>query len=162
RPCAWWNRVGISPSINASKERAVRMIALATILLATRPVFGQDEAEKLYRAMEKKIASAKTVELTFEAALSGARRTTNMKGKIYAAEGAKTNLTMEGSGDADGLKMVMISDGKTNYVKESDKPPQTIPVADAKRIQQMQPLLARLGMTGSLFIIRASPEPPQE
>src|SRR5437764_231616 len=120
----------------------MRILALATVLLVTGPAFGQDEAEKLYRAMEKKIASAKTIEVAFEAEMRMSPTTVKLIGKFYFAEDAKdakVNSTMEGTIDRGDMKsitdmkFITIADGKFNYSKEGNNPPQTDP-ADAKII----------------------------
>ena len=61
----------------------MRTLAIVTVLLAAGPAFGQNEAEKLYQAMEKKIASAKTIEAVYEAEMAGEGKAAKMKGKMY-------------------------------------------------------------------------------
>src|SRR5207247_502435 len=53
------------------------------------------------------------------------------------------------------MKFLMIIDGKTSYYKEGDKRPQTT-AADAKVMQGARLFVARLGVAGSLVIVRSS------
>jgi len=137
----------------------MRTLALLTVLLVAGPAFGQDEAEKLYRAMEKKIASAKTIEAVFDTEMTGEGKTMKMKGKFYFGEDAKHYLTMEGSADGKDMKLLMITDGKTTYVKAGDgkaDPQVDRQPADAKLMAGARLFLARLGVSASWFFARGS------
>src|SRR5437867_4783447 len=131
----------------------MRTLALLTVRLAAGPAFGQNEAEKLYQAMEKKIASAKTIELVFEADMGSEGKTGKFKGKIYLGEDAKGHLNMEGSADGKDMKLLMISDGKTNYVQGPEGKVDRQP-ADAKMMKGIKLFVARLGVTASWFMAR--------
>src|SRR5207248_3796412 len=135
--------------------------ALVTVLLTAGPAFGQNEAEKLYHAMEKKITSTKTIEAAFEAEMTGEGNMLKFKGKLYLGEDAKGHLAMEASADGKDMKFVMISDGKTDYFQAEDGKVDRQP-ADAKIMQGVKLFVARLGLAASVYIVYIVRERPRD
>jgi hypothetical protein len=91
------------------------------VLCLAAPASAQDgDAEKLYRAMEKKVREAKALHIvvTGEIDVQVAGKGT-FKGTVDTAAGNKVRLDMEA--ESAGTKMLSITDGKTRYTKEGDK-----------------------------------------
>ena len=97
-------------------------LVLLLCALATSPAVAEpNEAEKLFRDMEKKIATAKTLELDVELKMDAPGSKVSVKGSMILGEGNRTRV--EGSGVADGIpfKGVLISDGKKMHIVVNDK-----------------------------------------
>src|SRR5690242_15316271 len=94
------------------------MTAVALVLVAA-PAYGQEnDAEKLYRAMEKKIRSAKTMHSVFDGQMTGGEGKKGvLKGEVRLAEGEKAHLVLAGDFAGKSMKMTFISDGKKAYSK---------------------------------------------
>ena len=92
------------------------LLVLVVGMLAKSAYAEPNEAEKLFRDMEKKIASSKTLECDFEAKNDSKDKKANIKASLTLGEGNKFHL--EGSGEAEGkaFKLVVISDGKKLHV----------------------------------------------
>jgi len=74
----------------------MRWLALLVLILAAAPARAQEgEAEKLYRAMEKKILAAKSLALEFNSQVTVDDEKFTVKGTIYVAAGNKTRLDLE-------------------------------------------------------------------
>jgi outer membrane lipoprotein-sorting protein len=80
------------------------------MLLALLPGADKDDAEKLFREMEAKVAKAKTLDCAFDGALETDQKGT-MKGTLLAGEGNKVRMEM--SADLGGMKrkFMVVSDG---------------------------------------------------
>ena len=99
----------------------MRWLALVTVALLVAPALAQqNDAEKLYRAMEKKVRDAKGLHFTFEGDVSGEGKKGKLSGTVDLAEGNKGRVTMEASFDGQTFKLVSVSDGKTAYAKFND------------------------------------------
>src|SRR5262245_19184346 len=130
------------------------MRCLTLLAFLTMPTFvlaQNSEAEKLYRAMEKKIRAAKTLHVTFSTEVADAGKQPKIKGTIY--------LTSENKGRAEwdfdvagmSQKLLQITDGKTGYYKtdtEAKSDPNPIKTNDVVAI------FARLGVGTGFFIPR--------
>src|SRR5262245_24399583 len=71
-------------------ERRLRMrrLALFVLILAAAPARTQGgEAEKLYRAMEKKVVAAESLALRFNSEMTEGDKKFTVKGTIYIAAG---------------------------------------------------------------------------
>jgi hypothetical protein len=133
----------------------MRWLTLPALLLVAAPAYGQqNEAEKLFRAMEMKIRSAKSLQLTFAGELTGdAVRDLKgtFKGTAYVA--AENKFRIEADGDFMGKteKMLLVSDGKSTYQKSGDK---VNPKPQQPRdYDKASDIVARVGMTGSYFFL---------
>jgi outer membrane lipoprotein-sorting protein len=75
---------------------------------------GQDtnQAEKAFRAAEKKLAEADTVQITFDSAAKGKGGEMKLKGTVLMAKGNKSRTEMTGEFGGQSMKMTSISDGK--------------------------------------------------
>ena len=71
-----------------------------------------NEAEKLFRDMEKKVAAAKTLECVFETKVDGdLRAQMSLKGSVTLGEGDKCYAEVSGEGSGKAFKGSFTSDG---------------------------------------------------
>src|SRR5437764_1218521 len=93
---------------------------LPLMVLMALPAAEPNEAEKLFRDMEKKVHSAKTLECTFTVKADGMEKIA-VKGTLSLAQGNK--FSVEATADKEGKthKANAISDGTTLQSSEDDK-----------------------------------------
>ena len=99
----------------------MRWLALLAVLCLAALASPQDgDADKLYRAMEKKVREAKSLHIVVsgEIDLQGTPKGT-FKGTVDTAAGNKVRLDMEG--ESAGTKGLFLTDGKTRYTKQADR-----------------------------------------
>jgi outer membrane lipoprotein-sorting protein len=90
------------------------------VVLLLLPAAEPNEAEKLFRDMEKKITSAKTLECDFETTLEGgAEFKMTGKGSLTLAEGNKCRMELNGEAMGKTFKGTVTSDG-TNLQSAED------------------------------------------
>ena len=133
----------------------MRQLTVVILALVGAPAYAQDkDAENLYRAMEKKIRSAKTVQFAFDAQANGMGMKGSMKGEIRMAEGEKANITLQGEFGGKAMSMTMISDGKKAYAKFNDQ----VDIKDNdpkdKHVEQGLGMIARLGLVAGMRMVR--------
>jgi hypothetical protein len=144
----------------------MRWFSLLAVFTMAAPAYGQqDEAEKLFRAMEKKIRSAKSLQLTFAGELTG-DAVKGMKGTIkgtaYLAAGNKFRIEADGDVMGKTEKRLLVSDGKSTYEKSGDK---VNPKPQPPDYEKVSGIVARLGMTGSYVLpleVSPSSDPPKK
>ena len=99
------------------------------MLLVLLPGADTDDAEKLFRQMEAKLAKAKTVECTYEAKAEG-EKAGRMSGTLRFAEGNKVRFEVtdelreervKATLIADGTKMTAVGEGVPKEVKDVPK-----------------------------------------
>jgi outer membrane lipoprotein-sorting protein len=133
----------------------MRWTTLAALLLLAAPAYGQEnDAEKLYRAMEKKIETAKSVHLVFETQLAGEAGKGEFKGNLHVAEGFKVRFEIDGKIVGNALKLLIISDGKLTYSKMNDKAETNDNSTNKEESEKWEKglgLTARVGLVSSLF-----------
>jgi len=96
----------------------MRWLALLVLILAAAPARAQDgEAEKLYRAMEKKILAAESLALEFNSEITEDDKKFTVKGTIYVAAGNKTRLDLESELFQLGGKTLIVTNGESKYAK---------------------------------------------
>ena len=96
----------------------MRWLTLLTLILAAAPAPAQEiEAEKLYRAMEKKILAAKSLALEFNSEMIPDDKKVTLKGTIYVALGNKTRLDLESELFQLGGKTLIVTNGDSKYAK---------------------------------------------
>jgi outer membrane lipoprotein-sorting protein len=95
----------------------MRWMALLTGVLLVAPVFGQDnDAEELYRKMEKKIRSAKAIHVVFDAEMTGEGKKGTANGSLDLAEGNKLRLDASGEFGGNAMKVLAVCDGKVSFL----------------------------------------------
>jgi outer membrane lipoprotein-sorting protein len=131
----------------------MRWLTILPLLCIAAPAAAQDnDAEKLYRAMEKKIRAAKTLRIVFEAEYAADAPAQKMTGVLHHAMGNKGRLEL----DSDfGLKLLLVSDGKVLHSTTPDDTKGTIDknpphLKDADR--STPALVARVGIATGFFI----------
>jgi outer membrane lipoprotein-sorting protein len=101
-----------------SRRLPMRWLALLVLILAAALARAQDgEAEKLYRAMEKKIRAAKSLVLEFHSQNTADDKKFTVKGTIHIAAGNKTRLDLESEVFELGGKTLIVTNGKSKYAK---------------------------------------------
>jgi outer membrane lipoprotein-sorting protein len=96
----------------------MRWLAMPFLILAAAPARAQEgEAEKLYRAMEKKILAAKSLVVEFNSQNTVDDEKFTIKGTIYIALGNKTRLDLESELFQLGGKNLIVTNGKSKYAK---------------------------------------------
>jgi len=101
----------------------MRCLLTTALFVLAVPAFGQEnEAEKLYRAMEKKVQPAKSLKVVWETeVLEGGKggKSEKVKGVGHLAEGNKTRFEIEGTFTGIAMKSLLVSDGKQMIVKQT-------------------------------------------
>jgi outer membrane lipoprotein-sorting protein len=138
----------------------MRWLTVLAVLYLPAPASAQDgDAEKLYRAMEKKVRAAKTLQVAFDGEFDVQIIKGTFKGKVSAAQGNKSRVEMDMNLGGNSIKVLLITDGKVGYTKEGDKEgkfdpnPKEIDLVD----KQLPGVLARIGALG-LDQIAKSPD----
>jgi outer membrane lipoprotein-sorting protein len=120
----------------------------------------KNEAEQLFRKMETKLTSAKSLECSHEAKIEGGKGPGSVKASLTLAEGNKSRLDVSGRfGDFE-EKITLVSDGE-KVVSLADRPGPKGPAPkwlnDAYRAS-----LARAGLVVALTFIEGVGEQPKE
>src|SRR4051795_5685308 len=96
----------------------MRWLALLVLILAAAPARAQEgEAEKLFRAMEKKILAAQSLVVEFNSQNTVDDKKFTVKGTIYIATGNKTRLDLQSELFQLGGKTLIVTNGKSKYAK---------------------------------------------
>jgi outer membrane lipoprotein-sorting protein len=94
------------------------LIAVAGWVLLAPVALAQDAAQKLYEAMEQKLAKAKALSLDFDLEIARGDGI-KLKGALILAAGNRFKLTFEGVSLKLKAKSTMVSDGKTLATQRS-------------------------------------------
>lgn len=87
----------------------MRLAFLLIVLLGHAP--GGNEAEKLFRASEKKLAEADQALITIESTLEGSLEKGRLKGTLLLAKRNKASMVVQGDLRGEKLKLSVVSDG---------------------------------------------------
>ena len=71
-----------------------------------------NEAEALFRDMEKKVTSAKSLECTFEGKMEGEKKSMSLKGGLAVAEGNKSYMVLQSDFEGKSHSFTTVCDGK--------------------------------------------------
>jgi outer membrane lipoprotein-sorting protein len=94
----------------------MRFVTFVAMVFVAVPAYGQDnDAEKLYRTMEKKVRTAKAIHVVMEGEFSGEGKKGKLSATLDMAEGNKVRLQMNGAFDGTDIKVVSVSDGKATH-----------------------------------------------
>jgi outer membrane lipoprotein-sorting protein len=135
----------------------MRWINVLILVCVVAPAYGQqNEAEKLYQAMEKKIRSAKSLQVVVRTELvQDQQPDIVVTGTLYHAQGNKGRLRMEARIEGKSVySVVLVSDGKLLYMKEVgekgslEKIPKHLEDTD----KSTPALVARIGTISSFFV----------
>jgi outer membrane lipoprotein-sorting protein len=117
------------------------------------------QAEELFRAMEKKIRSAKSFHLVFDAKFAGDGVQTDMNGTVYHAAGNKGRMEIETDLTGKSEKWLFVSDGKSLYSLVDGKVAiQNKPLGLDEVDQSTPGLVARLGVLNGMFFASTLPD----
>jgi outer membrane lipoprotein-sorting protein len=131
----------------------MRWLSLVVLVVVAGPAFGQEkEAEDLYRAMEKKIKSAKTVHLVFDGEVNGIGKKGTMKGDLRVAQGEKGKIVLDGDFSGRTIKLTFISDGKKVYSRNDEMVDVKDVKPDEKNVEHGVALVARIGSMFAAFL----------
>jgi outer membrane lipoprotein-sorting protein len=140
----------------------MRWMTLAALAFTAASAYGQEnEAEKLYRAMEKKIRTAKSLHLVFEGKMAGEGKKGEFKGNFRIAEGHKARMEFEGDIAGQTMKVLVISDGKSTYSKLNEMADTKDNPAAKKDFEKALAFTARIGLVSALEVV-GSKGPPNE
>jgi outer membrane lipoprotein-sorting protein len=135
----------------------MRWITVAALALLAAPAYGQEsDAEKLYRAMEKKVRAAKAIHFVFDGQVSGMGMKSTLKGEVRMAQGEKANLALDGQFAGQSMKMTIISDGKKAYTKYNETASTKDNDPSEKHFDQALNMVSRMGMVAAFM----SMQPP--
>jgi outer membrane lipoprotein-sorting protein len=135
------------------------------LMAALVPAFAAqgNDAEKLFREMEKKITEAKSLRVASDIDVKDKREGGTLKSSVALAPGNKLRLTMKGKGGGKELEMEVVSDGDKLHAR-------MIPPGDSKQEAVpknlhalMRKVLSRTGPVGAFFVVRSGgPGAPKE
>ncbi len=131
----------------------VLFLPAALCVLLAEAAAQKNEAEQLYRDMEKKLKAAKTLEVVFESKFEEGERGGTFKGTLKLGEGNKGSLEMQGDVQGKEMAVKLTSDGQkltttmTPPGKSQEKP---VP----KRFgTEARTVVARVGPTAGMFFV---------
>jgi len=135
----------------------MRRLAVLIVLCIGAPASGQDnDAEKLYRATEKKVHAGKSLQVVFDAEMVGQGGKLTFKGTVSFGLGNKARMDLAANFGRNTEKILFIADGMQGYLKEGDKGKVD---PNPKKVQQLDKilpgLLARLGLATMFMIARS-------
>jgi hypothetical protein len=131
----------------------MRWMALLTGVLLAAPVLGQDNnAEKLFHKMEKKIRSAKAIHVVFEGDMTGEGKKGKFNGSLDLAEGNKLRLDCSGDFGGEAMKILAICDGKVSYVALNGKVQPQSPNTEDADFAKALGIFARAGAMGIMHL----------
>jgi outer membrane lipoprotein-sorting protein len=127
----------------------MRWLTMLVVLCFIAPVSAQDnEAEKIYRAMEKKVRGAKSLQVVFDGIIEIPKGKVNFNGTMSVAQGNKSRLEVNTELPGQTEKTLIITDGKSSYFKLNDNKARVDP--KPKNVEQLDKALpglqARLGL----------------
>jgi outer membrane lipoprotein-sorting protein len=91
------------------------LFALAALLIVPQE---KDDAESLFKKMEEKIVKAKSLRSKLAGEMEEAKF--KLTGDLLLDEGSKVRIDVQGKGEGDEKKALVISDGKKLYMKSND------------------------------------------
>ena len=126
--------------------------ACAVVLLLTAPARPQDdEAERVFQGMQKRLLEAKTLRFSFAMSLEVDTREDKLKGSVALGEANRANIGVNGTMNGKPLEMLLVSDGSrmvTKVTGAGEQGPRDTPRHTGKLIRGT---LARAGMFAGLF-----------
>jgi outer membrane lipoprotein-sorting protein len=125
----------------------MRWFTILTVLCLVAPASAQvSDAEKVYRAMEQKVRSAKTLHVEFEGDMDGPGLKGKFKGMMDFALGGKARLELDHDLLGKAEKMLLIADGKATYRKRNDQAKLNPKPQNLEQIEKGLPgFMARVG-----------------
>jgi outer membrane lipoprotein-sorting protein len=129
----------------------MRLMTLVAMMLVAAPAYGQENnAETLFRAMEKKVQSAKAVHVVCDGQVTSMDMKSTMKGDVRLAEGEKVKMLLEVDAGGKAMKWTRISDGKKVYSSVNDRVNVTDVKPSDKNVEQSLAMIGRLGVLAAI------------
>ena len=125
----------------------MRLLALAAALLAIQET---NEAEKLFRKMEEKVAKAATVRVKMAGAYEATK--TTLAGDLLLGDGARMKLDLELKAENKSLKDGLLSDGKQIALVSWDRKLVRVYTVPERMGEAARMALARGGLRGALDV----------
>jgi outer membrane lipoprotein-sorting protein len=132
--------------------------ALLAVLVPAFAAQGND-AEKLFRDLEKKIDAAKSLRLASDIDVKDKREGGTLRSSLALAPGGKVRMTMKGKGGGKEVEIEVVSDGAKLHTRAN-------PPGDSKQEEApknlhalMRKMLSRAGTLGAAFLVRGSGRP---
>jgi outer membrane lipoprotein-sorting protein len=133
-------------------------LALAVLALAVPAQAQENEAEKLYRAFEKKLLAAKAFKFSFDIEGDTGRNIT-LKGDFTLAAGNKLKAVFEGKEGDKAMSGTVVSDGQTTGMKIiADGKPQSNTEATVDKLTEY--IAGNFAIGGLLFAVERDPKLP--
>jgi outer membrane lipoprotein-sorting protein len=100
----------------------MRWLLTVTVGVLATPVFaGENDAEKLFRQMEKKVKAAKTIQIRFDLTLKFFGADGTLKGTSVFGEADKLRLDAKGSMAGQNIEVTAIGDGTKMHLIDREK-----------------------------------------
>jgi outer membrane lipoprotein-sorting protein len=101
------------------------LLALTLLAVMALPVVAQEnKADKLFKSMEDKLRTAKTLRCQFDSTLTAGDEKVSLKGTLTLGEGDKLRLEFEIKSGGKAAKLLVVSDG-TNLSRKDSSDPKT-------------------------------------
>jgi outer membrane lipoprotein-sorting protein len=130
-------------------------MALVTVALLAAPTLAQqpqNEAEKLYRAMEQKIRSAKALHVVFEGDVIKDGKKATFSGTVDWVEGNKCHFDLKMDVEGKSARFLAISNGKESFTKFGEQVDTKAQAPKPRDYEQGTGWLARTGMV-CIFVV---------
>jgi outer membrane lipoprotein-sorting protein len=139
-----------APKLDLLREQTKETTMSLSVLIAVALMVPQEtnEAEKLFKKMEEKIAKAATIRVKMAGALEAMKLT--LTGDLLMGEGARMRVDLEGKLQEQVMKAGLICDGKRLRLESSDKPDAKFFDVPEKMGEPARSSLARGGLQGVL------------
>jgi outer membrane lipoprotein-sorting protein len=125
----------------------MRWLLVLVVLCLAGPASAQEnDAEKLFRAMEKKVRAAKSLHVVLEMESTGDLGKMVAKADCYAAAGNKSYIDIDLSFVGLSTKILIVSDGKTTYTKQDGKVKADNTPPKQREFEMWLGITARLGV----------------
>jgi outer membrane lipoprotein-sorting protein len=100
----------------------MRWLLTMTVGALATPVFaGENDAEKLFRQMEKKVKASKTIQIRFELTMMFFGTDATLKGTMVFGEADKLRLDAKGSMGGKDINVTAIGDGTKMHLIDREK-----------------------------------------
>jgi len=146
------------------RKGGVNMNLVFVALLLTAPAQEKNEAEELYRKMEKQLTAAKTLQVSFEMDIPSDKGG-KFKGILWLADGNKLRMDISGEMAGQKVKLEIVSDGTKLKASGSEMPKPMEQATQKKLKDNVVTVMTRAGLFAGLFfpiIITDPEEQPKE
>jgi len=122
------------------------MSALGVLILAGSAFAQQNEAEKLFRAMEKKVREAKAIKIVYEIDETVDKGINKYRGAVTIAEGNRVRIEATSTVGGKQNTKTVVADGKQAHSTSTDNPKANLSPVESNTSQTEPQILARGGV----------------